>query len=105
MTDRDEILSRLDRITDVEHELSNILQTLVLNDSTIIDALAQMLGAIQKMNVRAERAQEKAETAQNRLAEEIRALSQMVADLSGQPARPKPSVALNNQVLSDGDDR
>jgi hypothetical protein len=84
MSDWDEIISRLDRISDVEHELSTILQTVVLNDSTILDALAQMLGAIQKMNTRAEQAQTAVEKSQNRLAEEIRALAAVVAELARQ---------------------
>lgn len=84
MSERDEILERLDRISDIEHELSDILQTVVLNDSTILDALAQMLGAIQKMNTRAEQTQAAVEKSQNRLAEEIRALAAAVAALSAQ---------------------
>ncbi|MGB7126492.1 MAG: hypothetical protein WBD42_06665 [Methylovirgula sp.] len=86
MSERDEILERLDRISDIEHELSDILQTVVLNDSTILDALAQMLGAIQKMNTRAEQTQAAVEKSQNRLAEEIRALATAVAALSAQTA-------------------
>jgi hypothetical protein len=87
MSDRDEILLRLDRISDIEHELSDILQTVVLNDSTILDALAQMLGAIQKMNTRAEQTQAAVEKSQNRLAEEIEALKRAIAELSRQPVK------------------
>jgi hypothetical protein len=36
----DQIIERLDRIVTIEEELETILQTLILNDSTIIDALA-----------------------------------------------------------------
>lgn len=82
MSDRDEILTRLDHISDAEHELSEILQTVVLNDSTILDALAQMLGAIQRMNTRAEQTQAAVEKSQNRLAEEVRALAALVAGLA-----------------------
>ncbi len=60
----DPIIERLDRIVAIEEELETILQTLILNDSTIIDALAQMLGAIQEMQTRSEQAQ-------NRLTQEI----------------------------------
>jgi hypothetical protein len=84
MSDRDEILTRLDHISDAEHELSDILQTVVLNDSTILDALAQMLGAIQRMNTRAEQTQAAVEKSQNQLAEEVRALAALVARLAGQ---------------------
>lgn len=84
MSDRDEILTRLDHISDAEHELSEILQTVVLNDSTILDALAQMLGAIQRMNTRAEQTQAAVEKSQNRLAEEVRALAALVARLAEQ---------------------
>jgi FkbM family methyltransferase len=64
----EEIKARLDSIVAMERELETVLQTLVLNDSTIIDALAQMLGAIQQMQTRAEQTQ-------NQLADEIRSLS------------------------------
>jgi methyl-accepting chemotaxis protein len=87
MTDRDEILTRLDRISDVEHELSDILQTVVLNDSTILDALAQMLGAIQRMNTRSEQTQAAVEKSQSRLEDEVRALAAVVARLAGQPPK------------------
>jgi methyl-accepting chemotaxis protein len=87
MSNRDEILERLDRISDVEHELSDILQTVVLNDSTILDALAQILGAIHKMNARAEQTQSAVEKSQNRLAEEVRTLAVAVAELTGRIAK------------------
>jgi FkbM family methyltransferase len=63
---------RLDRLLALQEELETILQTLVLNDSTIIDALAQMLGAIQQM-------QTQSVEAQNRLAENFRSLAQELA--------------------------
>jgi FkbM family methyltransferase len=63
---------RLDRMLELQEELERILQTLVLNDSTIIDALAQMLGAIQQM-------QTQSLEAQNRLAQDFRALAQELA--------------------------
>lgn len=83
-SDRDEILTRLDHISDAEHELSEILQTVVLNDSTILDALAQMLGAIQRMNTKAEQTQAAVEKSQNSLAEEVHALAALVARLAEQ---------------------
>ncbi|HKH80885.1 MAG TPA: hypothetical protein VKA03_04630 [Methylovirgula sp.] len=103
MSDRDEIISRLERIADVEHELSTILQTVVLNDSTILDALAQMLGAIQKMNNRAEQTQAAVEKSQNRLAEEVRALAAVVAELTGQPARQPTTAALDQDAPAGAD--
>ncbi len=87
MSDRDEILERLNHISDAEHELSQILQTVVLNDSTILDALAQMLGAIQKMNARAEQTQAAVEKSHNRLAQEIEALTRAVAELTRQTVK------------------
>lgn len=68
----DQIIERLDRIVAIEGELETILQTLILNDSTIIDALAQMLGAIQEMQARSEQAQ-------NRLTQEIETLNRQLA--------------------------
>ena len=40
MSDQEEILARLERFTDIQHELQDILQTLVLNDSTMIEHVA-----------------------------------------------------------------
>jgi FkbM family methyltransferase len=79
-TERDNILARLDNFADIQREIENILQTLVLNDSTIIDAIAQMFGLITKLNARAEQSQQ----VQTRLSAEIRSLIAGVADL--QPA-------------------
>jgi FkbM family methyltransferase len=53
----DDMLARLDEFADIQREFEKILQTLVMNDTTIIDALAQMLGAIQRMQARAEQTQ------------------------------------------------
>jgi FkbM family methyltransferase len=49
-----------------------------------------MLGAIQKMNARAEQTQVGVERTQNRLAAEIRALAAAVAELEPGPARQRP---------------
>lgn len=93
MSEQDPIFQRLDRIAEVEHELNDILQTVVLNDSTILDALAQMLGAIQKMNTRAEHTQAAVEKSQNRLAEEIHALAATVAEMKVQHSKAQNFVA------------
>ena len=84
MSEHNDILERLNRIADLENELSDILQTVVLNDSTILDALAQMLGAIQKMSTRAEQIQTSVDKSQKDLTEEVRALAAIVSQLSKQ---------------------
>jgi FkbM family methyltransferase len=80
----DQIIERLDRIVAIEGELETILQTLILNDSTIIDALAQMLGAIQEM-------QSRSEQTQNRLTQEIETLNRQLA-IGERKANGKPIV-------------
>jgi hypothetical protein len=70
----DDLLMRLDELADIQRELEKILQTLVMNDTTIIDALAQMLGAIQQMQARSEHTQLRVEEAQRGLAASIDAL-------------------------------
>ena len=54
MTEPDEVYTGLEGFTDKDRELENYLHTLVLNDSTIIDALARILGLITKLDTRAE---------------------------------------------------
>jgi len=66
--DRAEILTRLDNFTGIQREVEDILQTLVLNDSTIIDALAQMFGLLAKLNSQVEQSQQ----VQARLSADIR---------------------------------
>jgi septal ring factor EnvC (AmiA/AmiB activator) len=83
-----DILIRLDRLTDIQQELENILQTLVLNDSTIIDALAQMLGAIQQMNARAIEAQVQVTETQAKLTAEINRLAEAISALQGRTTSP-----------------
>ncbi len=103
----DQIIERLDRIVAIEEELETILQTLILNDSTIIDALAQMLGAIQEMQTRSEQAQ-------NRLTQEIQMLNRELvlgersSSVAGKPivvgdgnfAAQNPEVALLRYLFS-----
>jgi hypothetical protein len=92
----EDILNRLDRLTDIQQELENILQTLVLNDSTIIDALAQMLGAIQQMNAHATNTQAEVAETQAKLAAEIHRLANMIAELRGgaEPTRQDGAAKL-----------
>jgi FkbM family methyltransferase len=101
MIERDEILRRLDRFTDIQHELESILQTLVLNDSTIIDALAQMLGAIQRMNARAEQTQAGVEKSQNRLAADVRALTQTLTESRPAPLGERAIIATRDPYLTE----
>lgn len=53
MTESKDVVSRLDDIRSLLRELEPILQSVVLNDSTIIDALAQLLSVLQHMDARA----------------------------------------------------
>jgi hypothetical protein len=54
MTDEEKSGAPIKDIRSLLGELEPILQSVVLNDSTIIDALAQLLGALQHMNARSE---------------------------------------------------
>lgn len=54
MSDLEKVSGKIEEIRSLLHELEPILQSVVLNDSTIIDALAQLLGVLQHMNARAE---------------------------------------------------
>jgi FkbM family methyltransferase len=63
-------------LVETQREFEEILQSLLLNDSTIIDALAQMLGAIQQMQTRSDETQ-------NRLADELRSLSVQLLQPNG----------------------
>jgi uncharacterized protein (DUF885 family) len=65
----------LDEFADIHRQLQKILQSLVMNDITIIDALSQMLHAIQHMHAQAEQAQERAEEVRTRLVASVDALS------------------------------
>jgi FkbM family methyltransferase len=85
MTDRDETYTGLDGFTDKDRELENYLQTLVLNDSTIIDALARIIGLIAKLDARAEQHQ-------TFLDAEIRSLIAIVADQSSTIRHSAPIV-------------
>ncbi len=51
----DTIHERLDKVVEIQRELEPILQSVILNDSTIIDALAQLLGVMQQMQARTEK--------------------------------------------------
>jgi FkbM family methyltransferase len=97
----EEIHRRLDRFVDVQREVENILQTLVLNDSTIIDALAQMLAAIQQMTSRNESVQLRFEQALSRLTTEVGALARTVANGRGASAGSlQPIVGLADGFAS-----
>jgi FkbM family methyltransferase len=85
---RDNILTRLNTFADIQREIEDILQTLVLNDSTIIDALAQMFGLIAKLNARFEQSQQ----GQTRLSAEIRSLMADVAEMQPSTHRNEPIV-------------
>jgi len=86
MTERDDIYTGLDGFTDKDRELENYLHTLVLNDSTIIDALARILGLISKLD-------ERAEQHQKFLDAEIRSLIAIVADQTSTTRQSAPVVA------------
>lgn len=78
MTEHDDVVVGLDQFAAFKSELEQYIETLVLNDSSIIDALARTLGMIAKLDTRAEQHQE----FQKFVAAEIRSLTAVVADLS-----------------------
>jgi FkbM family methyltransferase len=67
-------------------ELESILHSLVANDTTILDALAQMLSAVQQMQARSEQSQDK-------LCAEVRELVAEVRNLSLQLVEGKERIA------------
>src|ERR1700758_1071713 len=86
MTERDDVVVPLDRFTEFKGELEQYIETLVLNDSSIIDALARMLGLIAKLDTRAEQHHKF-------LTAEIRSLTAPVADLGSTTRQSEPVVA------------
>jgi FkbM family methyltransferase len=88
----DDMLARLDEFADIQREFEKILQTLVMNDTTIIDALAQMLGAIQQMQGRAEQMQSRVEQTQTRLAASVEGLGTQIAQLCAERRAQQPIV-------------
>ena len=86
MTERDDVVVPLDRFTEFKGELEQYIETLVLNDSSIIDALARMLGLIAKLDTRAEQHHKF-------LTAEIRSLTATVADLGSTTRQSAPVVA------------
>lgn len=103
----DEVNKRLDKLIAIQSELEPILQSVVLNDSTIIDALAQLLGTMQQMQTRTEQKLDK-------LAEEVRTFSlelrERSASANGQQssaviasddfARQNPEIGLLEHLYS-----
>jgi FkbM family methyltransferase len=86
MTESDDAYTGLYGFTDKDRELENYLHTLVLNDSTIIDALARMIGLITKLDTREEQNYKFMEA-------EIRSLTAMVADQASATRQSAPVVA------------
>lgn len=82
----DQVIGRMNALVDIQRELESVLQTLVLNDSTIIDALAQLLGAVQQMTSQSEEIQKK-------LAEEVRQMRLEVTALGAASHRAANLVA------------
>jgi FkbM family methyltransferase len=86
MTEREDVYTGPDGFTDKDRQLEDYLHTLVLNDSTIIDALARMLGLMAKLDAQAEQHQKF-------LGAEIRSLTAMLADQTSTTLQSAPVVA------------
>jgi FkbM family methyltransferase len=97
----DQIVARLDEFADIQRELETILQTLVLNDSTIIDALAQMLGAIQQVQLRAEKAQTRLEEKCAVVAKEMQGFALAVTHLDAE--RRQSPIVVSGDAQSETD--
>jgi FkbM family methyltransferase len=93
MTDHEGVYTGLDGFTDKERQLEDYLHTLVLNDSTIIDALARVLGLIAKLDARAEQHQKF-------LGAEIRSLTAIVADQTSATHQSTPVVVPAGDAFS-----
>jgi hypothetical protein len=74
------------------YELESILHSLVANDTTILDALAQMLNAMQQMEARSEQSQ-------NKLCAEVQALVAEMRNLSLELAEGKERTAGTQKPL------
>ena len=85
MTDRADIVVGLDQFTTFRDELEHYIETLVLNDSTIIDALARILGLIGKLDAQAQQHQAF-------LSAEIRSLTAIVVDQTSTTGQSAPVV-------------
>jgi len=73
------------------YELESILHSLVVNDTTILDALTQMLSTIQQMQARAEESQNALRQEVRELRGEIRTLAAALAE-GGGATRPRVIV-------------
>ncbi|BBX46641.1 hypothetical protein GCM10009641_42060 [Mycobacterium cookii] len=93
MTERDDVVVKLDEFAEFKRELEQYIETLVLNDSSIIDALARTLGLIAKLEAQAEQHQ-------TWLVAEIRSLTAVVADLGSSTRPSAPVVAPNADEFS-----
>ena len=93
MTERDDTVVQLDQFSEFKRELEQYIETLVLNDSSIIDALARMLGLLAKLDAHTEQHQKL-------VAAEIRSLTAVVADLSSTTPQSAPVVAPTADAFS-----
>jgi len=81
------------------YELESILHSLVANDTTILDALAQMLSTIQQMQLRAEERQNDLRQEMYELRGEIRSLTVALAD-GGSSTRPRAIVRSTDEFAA-----
>jgi FkbM family methyltransferase len=86
MSEHENVIVGLDEFWAFKREFEQYIETLVLNDSSIIDALARALGLIAKLEAQAEQHQKW-------VVAEIRSLSAIVADLGANTRQSAPVVA------------
>jgi FkbM family methyltransferase len=80
------------------YELESILHSLVANDTTILDALAQMLNAMQQMQARSEQSQNKLSADVGELMAEVRKLSlELIERREGTAGPQKPVVMTEDE--------
>src|SRR5260370_21258582 len=82
------------------YELESILHSLVANDSTILDELAQMLNAMQQMQARSEQSQNKLSADVGELIAEVRKLSLELIERKEGTAGPQRPVVMTEDEFA-----
>src|SRR5260370_41699907 len=82
------------------YELESILHSLVANDTTILDALAQMLNAMQQMQARRQQSQNKLSADVGELIAEARKLTLELIERQEGTAGPQKPVFMTEDEFS-----
>jgi FkbM family methyltransferase len=86
--------------TQAIYELESILQSLVVNDTTLLDALAQMLNAMQQMQARSEQSQDKLCAELQELRAELRTLTLEVIERKADAVSGRQPIVVTNDEFA-----